>query len=190
MSIDSMLAHLRSSWGWVVLRGVVAIVFGVLAFTRPGITLASLVLVWGAYAIADGVLALTSGFRIRDGGRPMWQLLLIGVLGIAAGLLTFVWPGMTALLLLSFIACWALVTGVFQIAAAIRFRRVIPNEWMLILSGLLSVVFGVLMLARPGAGALAVVWLIGGYATLYGVLMLAVGFRLRGILHTAIPKPA
>ena len=88
------------------------------------------------------------------------------------------------------IACWALVTGVFQIAAAIRFRRVIPNEWMLILSGLLSVVFGVLMLARPGAGALAVVWLIGGYATLYGVLMLAVGFRLRGILHTVIPKPA
>jgi uncharacterized membrane protein HdeD (DUF308 family) len=97
---------------------------------------------------------------------------------------------MTALVLLACIAGWALATGIIQVAAAIRLRKVIPNEWMLILSGLLSIAFGVLMLARPGAGALAVVWIIGWYATLYGVLMLLVGFRLRGVLHTVVPKPA
>jgi uncharacterized membrane protein HdeD (DUF308 family) len=190
MSVDAMMGHLRSSWGWVVLRGIVAIVFGALAFSQPGITLAALVLVWGAYALADGLFALMAGLRIRDGGRPMWALIVIGLLGIAAGILTFVWPGMTALVLLAFIAGWALITGVFQIAAAIRFRKVIPNEWILGFAGVLSVVFGILMLARPGAGALAVVWLIGWFATLYGVLLVMLGFRMRGILTHVIPKPA
>jgi uncharacterized membrane protein HdeD (DUF308 family) len=190
MAVETMLGHLRSSWGWIVLRGIVAIVFGALAFAAPGITLAVLILVWAAYAIADGLFALVAGFKIRDAGKPMWPLIVIGALGIAAGLLTFMWPGMTALVLLACIAGWALATGIFQVATAIRLRKVIQNEWMLVLSGLLSIAFGVLMLARPGAGALAVVWIIGWYATLYGVLMLLVGFRLRGVLHTVVPKPA
>ena len=190
LSVDAMLGHLRSSWGWIVLRGVAAIVFGVLAFTMPGLTVAALVFAWGAYAFADGLLALVSGFRIRDGGKPMWSLVVIGLLGIAAGILTFLWPGVTALVLLAFIAWWALATGIFQVATAIRFRKVIPNEWLLVLSGLLSIVFGGLMLARPGAGALAVVWLIGWYATLYGLLMVMLGFRFRGVIHAVVPKPA
>ena len=190
MSIDAMVGHLRSSWGWIVLRGLVAIVFGALAFAWPGLTLAALILVWGGYAIADGVFALVAGFRIRDGGKPMWTLVVVGLAGIAAGLLTFMWPGMTALVLLAFIASWALATGIFQIVAAFRFRKLIQNEWLLIFSGLLSVVFGVLMLARPGAGALAVAWIIGWYAVLYGALLVMLGFRVRGILHTVIPKPA
>ena len=190
MTIDAMLGHLRSSWGWVVLRGIVAILFGALAFAMPGITLAALVLVWAVYAFADGLLALVAGFKIREGGKPMWSLVVIGLLGVAAGVLTFMWPGMTALVLLALIAGWALATGIFQVATAIRFRKVLPNEWMLILSGLLSIAFGGLMLARPGAGALAVIWIIGWYATLYGVLMLVLGFRLRGVLHAVVPKPA
>jgi uncharacterized membrane protein HdeD (DUF308 family) len=190
MAMDAMLGHLRASWGWIVLRGIVAILFGLTAFLMPGITLAALVFVWAVYAIADGLLALVAGFRIRDGGRPMWSMVVIGVLGIAAGILACIWPGMTALVLLTFIAVWALFTGVFQIAAAIRFRKIIDNEWLLALGGVLSIVFGVLMLARPGAGALAVVWIIGWYAILFGVLSILVGFRLRGIVHHLVPKPA
>jgi uncharacterized membrane protein HdeD (DUF308 family) len=190
MAVDALMGHLRASWGWVVLRGVIAILLGLSAFFMPGITLAALVLVWGAYALADGLVALIAGFRIRDGGGPMWSLVIIGLLGIAAGVLTFVWPGMTALVLLTFIAGWALITGILQVAAAIRFRKVIANEWMLGLGGLLSIVFGLLMLARPGAGALAVMWIIGWYATMFGVLLVMVGFRLRGVVQHLTPKPA
>src|SRR5205814_4569834 len=118
-------------WGWIVLRGIVAIVFGIMAFAWPGLTLTALVLVWGVYALVDGVFALIAAFRM--GGKPMWALAIIGVLGIAAGVVTFLWPQMTALVLLAFIAGWALATGIFQIAAAIRFRKWISNEWMLAL---------------------------------------------------------
>jgi uncharacterized membrane protein HdeD (DUF308 family) len=190
MSVDAMIGHLRGSWGWIVLRGVVAILFGLTAFVMPGVTLAALGSVWGLYALAEGLFALIAGLRIRDGGKPMWALVVIGLLGIAAGILTFVWPGMTALVLLSFIALWALAIGIFQIAAAIRLRKVIANEWMLGLGGLLSVGFGLLMLAQPGAAALAVVWIIGWYATLFGVLLVMLGFRLHGIVHQLTPKPA
>ncbi len=189
MAIGTMVGHLARNWGWIVFRGVAAILFGVLAFAWPSLTLGVLVILWGAYAFADGLLALTAAFKIRDGGRPMWSLILIGLLGIAAGVLTFVWPRMTALALLSFIAAWALITGIFQIAAAIRFRAVISNEWLMVLSGLLSVAFGVLFIARPGAGALAVVWIIGWYATLFGVLLVMLGFRLKGLAGSA-PKLA
>ncbi len=142
-------------------------------------TLAVLVLLWGVYALADGVLALFAAFRVRDRGRPFWALLIVGVLGIFAGILTFLWPGMTALALLAFIAAWALVMGVFQIAAAIRLRKVIENEWLLALSGVLSVIFGALMWWSPGAGALAVVWIIALYSIVFGALLIALGFRIR-----------
>ena len=189
MAIEAMIGHLARSWGWVVLRGVAAILFGILAFARPNLTLTVLVIFWGAYALLDGLLALIAGLRIKDGGKPMWSLIVLGLLGIAAGVLTFLWPGLTAIVLLSFIAAWALVTGIFQVVAAIRLRKVITNEWMMVLSGLLSIAFGVLMLVRPNAGALAVIWIIGWYAILFGVLVVMLGFRLKGLAASA-PKLA
>ena len=176
---DEMLQDLRRNWGWILVRGIAAVLFGVLAFIWPVITLAVLVLLWGAYALVDGVLALIAAFRIRDRGRPFWALLIVGLLGIAAGIVTFFWPGMTTLVLVAFIGAWALVMGIFQIVAAIRMRKAIEGEWLLALSGVLSVIFGVLMLWNPGAGALAVIWVIAAYAIVFGVLLIALGVRLK-----------
>lgn len=166
-------------WGWVALRGLVAVLFGLLALFLPGITLAALVLVWGAYALVDGVFALIAGWRIRDQGKPLWPLVLVGITGLAAGIVTFLWPGVTALVLLYIIAFWAIVAGVFQIAAAIRFRKEIQNEWLHGLSGLVSLLFGVMLVIQPGAGALALVWVIGLYAVFFGILLLVLALRLK-----------
>ena len=175
----TLLGYLGRNWGWVVLRGVAAVLFGVLAFAWPGITLAALVIVWGAYALADGVLSLVAAYRVRDQGKPFWSLLIVGLLGIAAGIATFIWPGMTALLLLMFIAAWAVVMGIFQIIAAIRLRKEIRGEWLLGLSGVLSIIFGIVMFVQPRAGALAVIWAIGGFAIVFGVLLIWLGFKLK-----------
>ena len=175
----TMLEHLSRNWGWVVLRGVAGVLFGVLAFLWPGITLAMLVIVWGAYALADGILALIAAYRVRDQGKPFWSLVVVGLLGIAAGIVTFIWPGMTALVLLLFIAAWAFVMGIFQIIAAIRLRKEIQNEWLLGLSGVLSVLFGIIMFVQPGAGALAVIWVIAAYAIVFGILLIWLGLRLK-----------
>jgi uncharacterized membrane protein HdeD (DUF308 family) len=174
-----LLDQLSQNWGWIALRGVAAVIFGVLAFAWPGVTLVVLTLFFGAYALTDGVCALVAAYRRREGRKPVWPLVLIGTLGVAAGITTFLWPEMTALALLMFIAVWALLIGVFQIAAAIRLRKEIDNEWMLGASGGLSVLFGVLMIASPGAGAVAVAWIIGSYSIVFGVLLLALGFRLK-----------
>ena len=144
-----------------------------------GLTLAALVIVWGAYALADGVLALISAWRVRDQGKPFWPMAIVGLLGIAAGIVTFIWPGITALVLLLFIAAWAVVMGVFQIIAAIRLRKEIQNEWLLALSGILSVLFGIIMIVQPGAGALAVIWVIAAYAIVFGALLIWLGLRLK-----------
>ena len=185
---EMMWNDLSHNWGWMVVRGVAAVCFGVLALLVPGITLAVLVLMWGAYALVDGIFSLLAAFRIRDQGRPFWALLAVGVLGIIAGILTFVWPGITALVLMGFIAAWALFVGALQIVAAIRLRKSIEHEWLLGISGALSVVFGALMLIAPGAGALAVLWMIGAYAILFGGLLIALGFNLRS--HTHHPRLA
>uniref|UniRef100_UPI001F2E20D3 HdeD family acid-resistance protein n=1 Tax=Bordetella pseudohinzii TaxID=1331258 RepID=UPI001F2E20D3 len=163
----------------VAWRGVVAVLFGLLALCLPGITLAALVLVWGAYALVDGVFALIAGWRIRDQDKPLWPLILVGITGLAAGIVTFLWPGVTALVLLYIIAFWAIVAGVFQIVAAIRFRKEIQNEWLHGLSGLVSLLFGLMLLIQPGAGALALVWVIGIYAVFFGILLLALAWRLK-----------
>jgi uncharacterized membrane protein HdeD (DUF308 family) len=139
----------------------------------------------GAYALVDGIAALWSCWHARSRGKAMWQIILIGVLGVAAGLFTFISPGLTALALLLLIAVWAIANGVFQIAAAIRLRKEIDNEWLMILSGVLSVVFGGLMIASPGAGALAVLWIIGAFAVAYGVLLVLLAFKLRKMPATA-----
>jgi uncharacterized membrane protein HdeD (DUF308 family) len=174
-----MLEYLGRNWGWVVFRGVVAVLFGVVAFAWPGITLAALVIVWGAYALADGVLALIAAWQVRDQGKPFWALVIVGLLGIAAGVVTFMWPAITALTLLMIIAAWAVVMGIFQIVAAVRLRKVIEGEWWLGLSGLLSVIFGIAMFAQPGAGALTLIWVIGAYAIVFGALLIALGVRLK-----------
>jgi uncharacterized membrane protein HdeD (DUF308 family) len=181
MADAPMLTRLAQSWHWIALRGLFAVLFGIFAFIWPGITLAVLVLVWGAYAIADGVMALIAAYSMHEESKPMGSLIVVGILGIAAGIVTFLWPGMTALVLLLFIASWAVLVGIFQIAAAIRFRKHIDNEWLLGLSGAVSILFGVLMFLQPGAGALAVVWLIGSFSLLFGILLIALGFKLKGL---------
>ena len=171
-----LVQELARYWWLVLLRGIAAIIFGILAFIWPGITLVTLVLFWGAFALIDGILALAHAVMGGNVGSRWW-LALVGIAGIAAGLLTFIWPGLTALLLLIFIACWAIVLGVFQIMGAIKLRKEIDNEWMLIISGALSVLFGVILLIAPGPGAIGLIWVIAAYAIVFGVLL--VGFALR-----------
>lgn len=174
------LRELAENWWLLLLRGIAAIAFGFLAFLWPGLTLLTLVLMWGIYAIADGILALWAAIASKGGEvAPRWWLAVVGIAGILAGALAFVWPGMTALVLLMFIASWAIVIGVLQIWGAIRLRKEIEGEWLLGLSGVLSVAFGAIMFAQPGAGALAVVWLIGWFAILAGCVYIGLAFQLK-----------
>lgn len=176
---QQVLEHMHKEWGWIALRGVCALIFGVLALVLPGVTLAVLVLLWGSYALVDGVLALVAGARIREHGKPLWPLIAVGVVGIAAGIATFFWPGVTALTLIFIIGIWAIAIGLFQIIAAVRLRKQIQGEWLHALSGLLSIVFGLVVVLRPGAGAIALAWLIGWFAICFGVILLALAFKLR-----------
>lgn len=183
---------LTQKWWAVAWRGVFALMFGVLVFFWPGISLIWLVMLFGAYALADGIFALASAIekateKTSEPKQPWWPMLLQGVVGIAAGVLTFAWPGITALVLLYLIAAWAMITGIFQIVQAIRLRKEIEGEWMLVLGGIASVVFGLLLQIFPGAGALATVWLIGIYSMAFGVLLMFLAFRLRQRLVKAPP---
>jgi uncharacterized membrane protein HdeD (DUF308 family) len=172
---------LARNWWALALRGLVAVLFGIAAFSMPGITLTALVLLYGAFALVDGVFAVAAALIGRTHGMPWWAMLVQGLFGIAIGILTFAWPEITALALLYVIAAWAVVTGVFEIVTAIRLRKEIQGEWLLALSGALSVCFGLALVVYPGAGALAVVWLIGAYAITFGVLLIVLGFRLRSL---------
>ncbi|HON68581.1 MAG TPA: HdeD family acid-resistance protein [Phycisphaerae bacterium] len=165
----------------LLIRGIAAIVFGVLAFFWPGITLLVLVLLFAAYALVDGVTAIGLAAVGRTGERAWWEMMLVGILGVAAGIIAFVWPGLTAFVLLLVIAFWAIARGIFEIAAAIQLRKALTNEWLLILAGALSILFGVLLLFWPAAGALAVVWMIGIYAILLGVVSIALSLRLHHV---------
>jgi uncharacterized membrane protein HdeD (DUF308 family) len=176
------LHALARNWWLVLLRGIAAIIFGVLAFAWPGITLLTLIIFYGAYALIDGIFAIAAAFR-GGAAQSRWWLILIGILGIAAGLFTFMWPGLTALVLAIFIGIWSLIHGIFEIVGAIKIRKEIDNEWWLILSGALSVLFGLVMLVRPGAGALALIWVIGTYAIIFGALLVAFSFRLKRHIH-------
>jgi uncharacterized membrane protein HdeD (DUF308 family) len=171
---------LSRNWWAVSLRGLAGILFGIITFFAPGISLAALVLLFGVYALVDGVLAIVSAVR-RRGADRWWLLLLEGLVGIAAGVLTFLWPGLTALALLYVIAAWALVTGAFEIAAAIRLRKAITGEWLLALSGIFSIALGILLVLFPGPGALAVTIWIGAYAFVFGALLFVLGLRLKGL---------
>ena len=174
-----MLTIISKDWRIYVLRGILAVVFGLLALAWPGLTIEVLVVLFGIYAIFEGVLALSAAFRHRQ--RPIWWVLLLeGLAGIVVGVFAFIWPGLTAVILLIFIAIWAILTGILEIAAAIQLRRQLKGEWALGLTGVLSILIGLLLLSNPGAGALAVVWLIGIYAVLFGVLLVILGFKVKG----------
>jgi uncharacterized membrane protein HdeD (DUF308 family) len=185
-----MLEYLTRHWWSVALRGVLAVAFGVVAWIWPDITVHALVLLYGFYALVDGLLALAAllvgGSLVRE--RRGW-LIVEGVAGIAAGVIAFLWPGITALVLLYLIAAWAIATGVLEVAVAIWLRRELRGEWLLALGGVVSVLFGVFLIVRPGEGAIAVVWLIGLFAIVFGVALIGLGLRLRR-LGRGLPGPA
>ncbi len=167
------------NWIWMFLRGVLAVAFGVLAFFFPLAAGLTLTLLWGAYAMAEGVVALVTALRVRKRGRPIWPMVLMGVLGVVAGVMTFVAPRMTMLALLLLVAAWAVVIGGLMIVTAIRLRDEIEGEWFLGLAGLLSVLFGIAMCAFPVSGVVAVTWMIAGHAIAFGVLIMLFSFKIR-----------
>lgn len=175
-----MLTNLAHNWWTFVLRGVFALLFGVFAFVWPGLTILSLTFVFGFYTMLDGIFALVAAWNFRSSNR-VWVLILEGLLGLAAGVIAFVSPGITALALLWVIAAWAILTGILEIGAAIRLRQEIENEWWLGLGGLASIIFGVLLVIWPGSGLVTISWLIGFYAIVFGISMLSLGFRLQGL---------
>jgi uncharacterized membrane protein HdeD (DUF308 family) len=172
------LPTLATNWWALLLRGIAAVLFGLAALFWPGLTLFVLIVFFGAYALVDGILAIVAGIRGSEGRR--WLLLAEGVLGVLAGLITFFWPGMTALFLLFVISAWAIFTGLLKVVMAIFFRREVENAWLMGLSGVLSVLFGVILAVLPGAGLLSLVWLIGIYALIVGVVLIVLGFSMRG----------
>ena len=186
-----MTIVLARNWWAVGLRGVFTILFGLGAFLLPGITFAVLVLLFGGYALVDGVLAVVASVRAAERHERWWPVLLEGVAGILAGLLTFLWPGLTALLLLYLVAGWAIVTGILKIVAAIHLRRAIKGELILALNGIVSLLVGLFLVALPGPGILAAIWWIGGYAVFRGIMLIALAGRLRSHhLRDQRPGPA
>jgi uncharacterized membrane protein HdeD (DUF308 family) len=175
-----MVELLARYWWVVALRGVFAVLFGFLALVWPGITVLALAILFGAYVLVDGVMSAAVGFSDRSSSDRWWYVFL-GVLGVLAGLVTLVWPAITVIVLLVAIAIWAIIAGVLQIVAAIRLRKVISNEWFLGLSGLLTLALGVLLIVQPAEGAIALVVAIGIFAIVWGVILLALAFRLRAV---------
>ena len=175
-----MLHLLARFWWALALRGLFAVLFGLLAIFMPHKTLLVLVLLFGAYAFLDGIFDLVSAIRSP---RHHWAFLLEGIVGIIAGVATFVWPRITGMVLLYLIAFWAISTGVFEILSGIRLRTAIANEIWLVLTGVLSLLFGILIIIFPSAGALAIAFWIGAYALIFGIMLIALAFRLRRFRH-------
>jgi uncharacterized membrane protein HdeD (DUF308 family) len=173
-----ILPTLATNWWALLLRGIAAVLFGLAALFWPGLTLFVLIVFFGAYTLVDGIFAIVAA--LRGSGSRRWLLLAEGVLGVLAGLIAFFWPGITALVLLYVIAAWAIFTGILKVVMAIWLRREIENEWLMVLSGVLSVLFGVILAVLPGVGLLSLVWLIGIYALIFGVALIVLGFRVRG----------
>jgi uncharacterized membrane protein HdeD (DUF308 family) len=176
---DRMVQSLSQNWWLLLLRGVLAILFGVAAILWPGITLLTLIVMFGVYAIVDGLIAIWTGLsRTRESSR-WWAFLVEGLLSLGAGIAALVWPGLATLVLIYLIASWAVFTGILEIVAAIRLRHEITNEWFLALGGVLSIGLGILLFLQPAAGSLAIIWMIAGYALVFGILLVILGVRLR-----------
>ena len=176
------------NWNLLVVRGILAVLFGIATLLVPGITLLVLVVMFGAYALVEGILTSVMAVRERKEQPDWWLWLLLGLVSIGAGVTTFLWPGITAVSLFYVIVAWAISSGVLQIVLAIELRKVVKDEWLLVLEGILTIGFGILLIAQPVSGALAVLWLIGIYAIAYGVTTLVLAFRLRN-LADKITKP-
>ena len=176
---DRLASILRRSWWVLLLRGLAAIAFGLFTWFQPGISLGLLLLMFGLYSLVDGVLGVWTAIAGRRDHEHWWVLLLTGLVGVVVGALTLLAPGVTALALLFYIAIWAIGTGTLQIVAAIRLRKEIEGEWMLVLAGLGAVVLGVLLMAQPSAGALTLLWMVSSFAVLYGALLVVLAFRVR-----------
>jgi uncharacterized membrane protein HdeD (DUF308 family) len=176
---------LVTNWDLVLLRGIMAILFGIAALVMPAITLVVLVVLFGAYALISGVMNTIMAIKDRKEQHDWWLWLLLGLVSIAAGVLTFVWPGSTAISLFYLIVAWAITSGLMEIILAIQLRKVIEGEWLMLLNGILSVVFGIICTVQPVAGALSILWLISIYAIAYGTAMVVLAFRLRNLAAKA-----
>jgi len=181
------MVNLAKNWWLLVLRGVAAILFGLAAFAWPGLTLLVLITLFALYAIVDGLIALITGLNHTHDSPRWWVFALEGLVGIGIGVVALAWPNLTALAILAMIAAWAILTGILEIGAAIRLRREIENEWFLVLGGILSVGVGILLIAQPLAGTVAIVWTIGAYELISGVLWILLAFRLRSHELTSEP---
>lgn len=186
VSREQMIAGYSKYWWTFVLRGTVAILFGLAALFWPALTLVVLIYFFGFFVLFEGLLAIFASFGKRE-QEGWWVLLLEGIAGVLVGLLVLFYPGVTAFVLLIFIAVWAIFTGTFKVVDAVRLRRVIEGEWILGLTGIVSVLFGLFLLISPGAGALAIAWLIGLFAIFFGILLIALGLSFR---RMAIPTEA
>ena len=172
-----------------MLRGVLGILFGLLAFVWPSITWLTLVIMFGIYTIVDGLVTIGSGLvRTKESAR-WWTFLLEGLIDIGAGAAALIWPGLATLVIIYVIAAWAVFTGILEIVAAIRLRHEITNEWVLALGGVISVAVGVLLFFQPAAGSLAIIWIIAAYALIFGILLVILGFRLRNWRGPNTPEP-
>jgi uncharacterized membrane protein HdeD (DUF308 family) len=174
-----MLHALARNWWALLLRGIAAVIFGLLAFFWPGLTGFALVILFGAYAFVDGIFALVSAIRAAEAHERWWAFALEGIVGLVIAAIVLFRPGIAALALYYTIAIWAILTGIFEIVAAIQMRALVPSEFWLILGGILSIVFGVLLFVFPLIGILTVIYLIGFYAILFGIVMIVFSFRLR-----------
>jgi uncharacterized membrane protein HdeD (DUF308 family) len=183
-----MAVVLSNNWWALALRGVFAILFALFAFVWPGITLGVLVVLFGAYAFLDGVFAIVAAARAVRGHKRWGALLLEGIAGILAGLCAWLIPGLTLAFLIFLVAAWAIITGIFEIVAAIRLRRHVQGEWLLIVMGIISIVFGVLLYIAPIPGAIVIVWWLAAYALIFGVLLLFLAFRLRSLHPTLLAQ--
>ncbi len=170
---------IADNWWVLLLRGLFAIAFGVCAWVIPGVSLAVLIIMFGAFSLADGVVGVWMAFSGRQQNDHWWVLLLWAISSLAVGLFALFAPGVTAVVLLWLIAAWSIAIGVLQISAAIRLRKEIQGEWRLVLSGLLGVAFGVVLFAWPGAGILALLWLLAAFAVVVGVLLVILAFKVR-----------
>ena len=176
-----MIGLFTKNWWVLLLRGIVAMLFGILAFARPGLTLAALVLLFGFYALVDGIFSLIAAFSGWQYREDRWLLVLEGLIGLGAGFVTLRSPAITAVALIFFIAVWALATGVLRIVEAIRLRKEVSGEFWLALSGILSVLFAFLVMLRPAAGALAMAWVIGWWALFMGAMLVMLSLKLRSL---------
>jgi uncharacterized membrane protein HdeD (DUF308 family) len=184
-----MLHVLARNWWAIALRGIAAIIFGLFAFLFPGSTLFALIIVFGAYSLIDGIFAIVAAVRAAEAHERWGQLLLVGICGVIVAAVVWFYPGLATLGLLYVIAAWALVTGVLEVIGAFKLRKQMPDWWWLV-AGLASILFGALVIWHPGAGALAVLWLIGTYAVAFGIFLLGFAWRLRAHAHHLRQVPA